>query len=863
MAINDKAKKTNSAPRTKKPVKQKKGRKIFKGICFGLLFCFMAIFVVGAGYAFAIIKSTPPLNVNEVLSLNQASSLYDSSGEFMDNLHSDEERYVIDSSKIPANLKNAFVSIEDERFYSHHGIDPQRIAGAAFLDVKRMLTGQKGMQGASTLTQQLLKNTILTNDLSIERKIKEAYLAVSLEDRLTKDQILTAYLNTIPLGGHAYGVEAASLLYFSKSASDLSLIECAYIAGITQAPTSYSAYNANNQKDPTPYINRTITVLSMMHKLQYISDADYEKAVNDVKNGGLVFKSSKKDYRLNYEWFVYPTVAQVKEDLKEKYNYTDDEASKLMVNGGLKIYTTMNRQLQDFTQATLDDYSNLLINNKEAYDKDGVPLLQASATIMDYKTGQIVTMVGGRGKQMPQSLNRAYNDLKPIGSSTKPLTVYGPGIDKKIITAATPIDDAPLPDDFSNKYKTGNEPYNPLNSPNEYAGLMTAREALTHSKNTAAVLMEDKIGLKTGVSYGEKLGLKYNSASKASIASVALGQFNNNPNDRDGGNTSILAAAYGSFGNDGIYTKPVLYTKVVDSNGKVLLDNTTPKQTKVFSPQTAYILYDMLKGPVNEYNATGAKWGDMPVAGKTGTTSNSTDLWFGGLSAYYSGAVWVGYDKPTKLQGSSSGCASIWGKLMAKAHENLEVKDVQEPSGIVNVSVCKDSGLLPSDLCGQDPRGRVYDEMFIDGTEPTTTCETHVAANINRFTNKVAGPLTPSILTKSNIFIKKDHPNPVTADYYMVLPSSYDAGGTESQTNTATDGSQGNAPPVTNNMAPPPVGDAAPIQNNDNKTNPNASTNDNSNHINTNSNNTNSNNTHNPNGPGSTNSNKPSTIMRP
>ena len=502
----------------------------------------------------------------------------------------------------------------------------------------------------------------------------------------------------------------------------------------------------------------------------------YNKAVNDIKNGGLVFKSSKKDYRLNYEWFVYPAVSQVKEDLKEKYKYTDEEASQLMVNGGLKIYTTMNRQLQDFTQATLDDYSNLGISNRETYDKDGVPLLQASATIMDYRTGHVLAMVGGRGKQQPQSTNRAYNDLRPIGSSTKPLTVYGPGIDKKIITAATPIDDAPLPEEIGKKYPTSDGPYNPLNSPNEYAGLMTARDALTHSKNIGAVIIEDKIGLKTGISYGEKLGLKYNSASKTSIAALALGQFNNDPNDRDGGNTYILAAAYGTFGNNGIYTKPVLYTKVVDATGKTILDNTTPKQTKVFSPQAAYILYDMLKGPVTEYNATGAKWGDMPVAGKTGTTSNSTDLWFAGLSPYLSGSVWVGYDKPTKLIGSSSGCASIWGKLMAKAHEGLEVKDIEEPSGIVKVNVCKDSGLLPSSLCSQDPRGdRVYEELFIEGTEPTDTCETHVVANVNRFSNKLASSGTPSLLTKSVVFIKKDHPNPITEDYSMVLPSTYDS----------------------------------------------------------------------------------------
>lgn len=777
--------KTNDTPRKKKKRKKKKPKKVFRGLGYALLFCFLAIFVVAVGYSFAIIKTTPPLNVGEVLSLNQASSLYDSNKDFMDTLHTDEERYVIDSSKIPSNLKNAFVSIEDERFYKHKGIDLQRIAGSALLDIKKLSTGQKGMHGASTLTQQLIKNTILTNEFSLERKIKEAYLSISLEKQLTKDQILTAYLNTIPLGGQVYGAQAASLLYFSKDASDLSLIECAYIAGITQAPTYYSAYNEANKNDPSRYITRTLTVLSKMNELGYITKNEYDQAVSKVNNGGLVFKSSKKDYRLNYEWFVYPAVAQVKEDLKTKYKYTDDEVSNLLVNGGLKIYTTMNKNLQDFTQSTLDNYSNLGIGNSEKYDADGVPLLQASATIMNYKTGEVLAMVGGRGKQKPQSTNRAYNDLRPIGSTTKPLTVYGPGIDQKIITAASTIDDSPLPAEIGKKYPTNNQPYNPQNSPNEYLGNITPREAVTYSKNVASVITEDKIGLKTGIAYGENLGLKYNSASKTSIAALALGQFNNNPQDRDGGNTYILAGAFGTFGNSGLYTKPILYTKVVDSNGKTLLENKpTPKQ--VFSPQTAYIMYDILKGPVTSYNATAAKWGDMPVAGKTGTTSDSTDLWFTGLSPYLSGSVWVGYDKPTKLIGSSSGCAAIWGKIMAKAHEGLEVKDIEEPSDIVKVAVCKDSGKLPTDLCRQDPRGdRVYDELFIKGTEPTSYCNEHVLANVNKINNKLATPATPAFLTQGRIFVKKANPNPITSDYQYALPAGYD-NATESATSKST-----------------------------------------------------------------------------
>lgn len=822
MAINN-SQKPDKSPQSKKKAKKKKSKakkrkRIFRNIGLGLFFCFLSVFVIFAGYAFAIIKTTPPLDVNAVLTLNQPSSLYDSNGAFMDNLHTEEERYVIESSEIPQNLKNAFISIEDERFMKHNGIDIQRIAGAAIHDVKKILTKQKGLHGASTITQQLIKNTILTNDVSIERKVREIYLAVNLEKKLTKDQILTAYLNTIPLGGTAYGVEAASLMYFSKSASDLSLVECAYLAGITQAPTYYSAYTQSDPNNPT-YINRTKTVLSMMHQLGYITQDEYNDALNQVSNGGLVFKRSKVDYKMNYEWFVYPAVSQVKKDLKEKYKYTDEEVSKLIVNGGLQIYTTMNRDLQDYTQSTLNEYSNLGVSNAETYDADGVPLLQASATIVNYRTGEVLAMVGGRGDQKPQSTNRAYNALKPIGSSTKPLTVYGPAINEEVITAATVIDDAP----FEKNTLNNGQHYDPKNSPNVYAGLTTAREGVKYSKNVVSVKVADMLGLNTAVSYGEQLGLKYNSESKSSIASIALGEFNNNPKDLDGGNTFVLANAFGTFGNNGLYTEPVLYSKVVDANGKTILENKSPTHKEVFSPQTAYIMYDVLKGPIS-YNASAAKWGDMPVAGKTGTTTSSTNLWFSGLTPYLSASVWIGYDNPTTLYGSSSGCAALWGKLMQKAHENYNVTEIEAPTGLVTANVCKDSGLLPSNLCTSDPRGsRVITEYFIEGTEPTETCKTHVSANVNLLNGKLATPATPSIITRSKVFIAKDNPNPVTADYPYILPSLYDntvgydenSGPVEfyPSDNENQDGTNSPTPPVNEPQVNEPPVTESPIEN--------------------------------------------------
>lgn len=752
---------------TKKIVKSnpKSWKTILKRIFFTCLFLGLALFVVGLGYVFAIIKSTPPLDINSVLLLNQPTLIYDRDGALMDNWHTDEERFVIGSDEIPDNLKNAFVSIEDQRFYSHSGIDVKRIAGAFVTDVVKILKGKSGMHGGSTLTQQLLKNTILSDeDFIIERKIKEIYLALKLEKELSKDQILTQYLNTIPLGGTVYGVESASMLYFGKPAIDLSLIECAYLAGITQAPTTYSAYNIKNQDDPSVYLNRTKTVLGKMFELGKISEEEYNQAIIDVDNNGLVFKPSKKNYNLNYEWFVNPAVAEVKKDLQDKYKYTDEELSKLMMNGGLKIYTTMDRGLQDHTQSVLDNLDSRKVGgNGAVLENTNTPALQASATVTDYKTGEVLALVGGRGEQGANSRNRAYSDLRSLGSSIKPLTVYGPAINEKIVTAGSSVDDAPV---------TTLGSWSPENVTKTFDGNISIRDAITYSKNTAAALTANSLGINTAISYGEKLGLIFNDKSK-SLPSIALGQFDN-ANGSDGGNTYISASAFGTFGNNGVYVEPKLYSKVVDASGKTLLENETITKT-VFSSQTAYIMYDLLKGPVKYYGAGDAQFGSMPVAGKTGTSSDAKDFWFSGLTPYLSGSVWVGYDMQNEMSGTSSVAAELWGDIMSKAHEGKEVTEITMPDGIVKASVCKDSGKTPTALCSADPRGnRVSSEYFIAGTEPTSLCESHVMAKINTSNNKLATDKTPKGLIAEKVFVKKSVVSSVTKDFPYLLPTETD-----------------------------------------------------------------------------------------
>lgn len=767
----------NNSKKTKKKKNQPKYKRILKGTFLGILIAALLCFVVGLGYVFAIIKSTDPLDVNAVLNLNEPSMLYDSNGDYIDNLPTEEERESVSLDEMSDYLKDAYISIEDERFYQHHGIDIKRTLGSALRSAIYYVTGKGNIQGGSTLTQQLIKNTLLNNEVKIERKIREIYLSISLENKLSKDQILEAYLNTIPLGGTVYGVEAAAKYYFDKSAKDLNLPESAFLAGLTQAPTTYSPYNPNNIEDPSLYLDRTKTVLAKMLELGKITQDEYDEAYAFVDGNQFAFSQTVTNYKINYEWFVYPALDQVRTDLKETYKYTDEEVDRLFSTGGLKIYTTMDREMQDSTQAVIDDRSSIqqldIYANPEVTDENGVLKLQASAVIIDYRTGQVKALVGGRGDQPARSTNRAYDALRSIGSTTKPLTVYGPAIDTKTITAGTVIDDSTLPSSITSKYPG----WNPTNWNKVANGYITARESLALSKNVPTIIIEDKLGIETGLSYGEKLGLIYGDNSKT-LSTLSLGEFTGTYEDgsTDGGNAFILAAAYGTFGNDGVYTEPILYTKVVDGSGNVLLEKTA-KQEQIFSPQTAYIMRDLLKGPLS-FDGALAKLSNMPVIGKTGTTNDVTDFLFAGLTPYYSGAVWIGYDDNSVIGGASysSSAASLWGAIMAPIHENLEYKEFDgNPGGVTTVSICKDSGKIATDLCAQDQRGsRVYTEMFISGTEPTSVCDVHVTAKVNKNNNKLATENTPENLIVEKVFIKKQNPNSSTLDYQYILPTEKD-----------------------------------------------------------------------------------------
>ncbi|ARC84522.1 penicillin-binding, 1A family protein [Clostridium argentinense CDC 2741] len=759
----------------KKRSRKKTRSKIFKGIYITLIIVLLGSIAIGAGVGYGIIKTAPEIDVQKFLEVEETSTIYDNKGILMDEFNTPEKRISVSIDKVPKILKDAFISIEDERFYSHKGIDFRRLGGAFIADVKIALGLSDGsLQGASTITQQLVKyryflEDSLNNRTSIKRKVQEMYLAYKLEKQyLTKEQILESYMNTIFLGGSAHGIEAASKMYFSKSVDKLTIKQAAFIAGAAQNPSVSFANAFRNYKENTPFDSpRTKTVLEKMLETGAINQGEYDQAMAE----DLLFNFSlKSNNKMNYEYFSRPVIEEVVKDLMSVYGYNKEKAYDELMYGGYRVYTTMDKALQDEIQKVIDD------ENGELISPYANPNLQASAVIMDYKSGEVKCIIGGRGDQPANSYNRAASEnfLRAPGSSLKPLTIYAPAIDSQKLTAGSAFEDAPVPTEMGSKY--GNPPYDPKNSPDMYRGYVTMRDSIRVSANTIAVRIGDAIGLDLASEYGTKFGIHLDDDDKNSMSALALGQLDGGA--LNGTNPLALSSAYGAFGNNGIVTKPKLYTKVVDRNGKTILES-KPESNKVISPETAYIMFDMLKEPIIGTGPS-ANFGNMPIRGKTGTSSDSKDLWFTGLTPYYSCAVWMGNDDYTPVEGmNSDNPSALWGRIMAIAHRDLPYKEIDRPAGVINVDVSRDSGTLPTDLSYRDPRGdRVYSELFISGTQPTTLDDIHVEADVVKGADGryyLPSENTPKERIERRVFITRDYsPSVYLQDSQWVLPTEKD-----------------------------------------------------------------------------------------
>ena len=729
--------KSTSKSTSKQSNSKKKSNKFITFLKIALI----SIFIIGSIgaitfslYASSIISSAAPLNVDDIVTIGEPSTYYSDNNTEIGSVATITKTKLVAYNDMPQDLIDAIISIEDERFNKHGGIDVKRLVGAAVNNFKSKLTGSGGRQGGSTLTQQLIKNKLFMDDAlnnrnEITRKVLEIYYSIKLEDILSKDEILEAYLNTVNFGGQNVGVGIAAESYFTKEVKDLSLLECAFLAGMPQSPGSNYPFNEGFEDmaiNDRPYIKRTKLVLMKMKELNKISEEEYNTAMNQLTTEGVPFNQSvsTSNNRQHYEFFIRPVEQQVKNDLKKKYNYDDDYVENLLAAGSLEIYTTMDKDLQDAAQDIVDNPNSYypLTGITFYVDENGISQPQIGGSFIDYTTGEVKVIIGGRNVEdmPPLSINRAMTNMQ-TGSSAKPLTGYAPAIEEGIINAGSTLKDTSLTNEELKSTGYKETPVNWYTKKSGDFGQLTVRQAIRTSSNLTVIRAVNQLGVEKAFEYGQKLGLGLNESDKG-VAALALGE-------QTYGTTPLkMAAAFGTFGNQGMYTEPILYTKVVDRNGATILESKTTSH-KVFSPETAFITYDLLKAPLTSGGkvtptGTAANFrSDLNLAGKTGTSESSKVLTFAGLSPYYSGSLFLYYDDQSGNnfnRASSGSISNVWGLIMKKAHENLPGKSIAQPSTIVSAYICEESGLLASKNCSYG-----YTEYFVKGTQPTKYCNSH------------------------------------------------------------------------------------------------------------------------------------------
>lgn len=823
-----------------------------------LLVCLIAFTVVGgcAGYGVykGIVDSAPDIHDIDATPTGYLSTVLDNQGnETATLVASGSNRVYVTIDEIPLDLQHAFVAIEDARFYEHNGIDITGIVRAGITGI----TSGRFSQGASTITQQLLKNNVFTDWTSessfadkMERKIQEQYLAIQLEKVEDKNWILENYLNTINLGQNTLGVQAASQRYFNKDVSELTLSECAVIAGITQNPSRY-----NPVSNPDANAERRTKVLNNMLDQGYIDQAAYDTAMADnVYDRIQIVDSETASDNIN-SYFVDALTEQVIDDLMEVKGYTETQAYKALYEGGLTIYSTQDPSIQQIcdeevnnadnygsetkyscsyrltiqkADGTYQNYSeqtmlsyyqsknskyNIDFDSKEAVDaaieqykadimEDGDMIVpngesitytmqpQASMTVIDQSTGEVKAIVGGRGdKTANKTLNRATDTKRQPGSTFKILSAYAPALDIGGMTLASVQDDAP--------YTYSNAAHTPVNNYDKsYRGFTTIREGITYSINIVAVKTLTDIGVDIGYEYLQNFGFSTLCDSDRTQA-LALGGITNGVTNLE------LTAAYATIANGGTYTKPRFYTKILDHDGNVLIDN-TPQTHTVLKETTAWLLTNAMEDVLTNGTGRPAHFNGMPQAGKSGTTSSDRDALFAGYTPYYTCVVWGGYDDNAELSYTTYP-KTLWKSVMGRIHENLDYKDFNKPDGITTATVCKKSGKLAvAGLCDSDPRGSMVEsEYFASGTVPKDYCDHHVRVTIDLSTGGIATDTCPEELRSSNVYITGGSAGTQDAPYLLTddLANSLNAAGSEDP-NAPTTGGAGDTSPDAGAAAP-------------------------------------------------------------
>ena len=616
-----------------KIIKKKKHKHpIIRGIIktfFVILLTLILLIILVGGYAayriYDVVKDVR-LSKNDLTIKYENSVVKDINGNTIAVLNGDENRQSITIDKMSKYLPLAFIAIEDERFYEHEGIDIKRTLAATYT----YLTNKgESPFGGSTITQQLIKNLTQENEDTWQRKVREMARAYYLEEEMTKDEILELYLNLIFLGDTAYGVQQGSIYYFDKNASDLSLAECAFLAGINHSPNMYDAFS-EDEEEIEKIKTRTKVVLDKMLELGKISQEEYNQAKKEVKNG-LNFQEGNITQTM-FPYFIDAALTQIINELQQKHDWTYEQAKLYLFGGGFTIYTTLNPDIQKI----VDDEFNDPKLYKTAIDvKGNLQESQAAMVILDHTTGHVVAVSGGlREKTTAFGFNRATDGRRQTGSSMKPLAVVAPAIDQGIITAATIFDDDPT------TFTYANESFTPKNY-NYYRGLITTREAIGTSQNIPMVKGISLLTPERSVEFLKNAGLTLDERDRG--LSLALGGLTY-------GVTSLeMAGAYGAIANNGLYIQPTFYTKVIDSEGNIELE-VNQRKTQIMKPASAFVVKDILTEPVKSGGtATICAMDQMSVAAKTGTTNNDYDRWLCGFTPYYTAAVWYGYDNSATI----------------------------------------------------------------------------------------------------------------------------------------------------------------------------------------------------------------------
>ena len=631
------------------------------------------------------------------------SVIVDQNGTVLADLSGDEKRKIITLEEMADDLPDAYIAIEDERFYNHSGVDFKRTAGA----IANTLLNGDSSYGGSTITQQLVKNITNDNESTgiegIKRKIREWQRAYQVERMISKEQILELYLNILFVGANnLHGVELGAEYYFDKSAKDLSLAECAFMAGINHSPNSYNPYNTivdNSEKIK----NRTITVLDKMKELGYISEEEYQNAVTEVQNG-LQFGTGKIMGGSVFSYHTDAVISQVVEQVMEEKNMTEQMAKNYVYSSGLTIHSTVDMNIQNRLE---EEYQKekYIISGRER-NSDGTLLnehSQSGMAIVDYKTGNVVAVAGGFGEKTSAGWNRATQMEKQTGSSIKPLADVAPALQEKIITAATVYDDS------STRFGKNYEPKNY----NGFKGLINIRSFIRTSQNIPAVKIMVELTPKKSLEYLQNMGISSLDPVTDNVLSLALGGMTSGVSPLE------MASAYGTIANDGVYISPTFYTSVTDANGETVL---TPKQEtrQVISKQNAYIMKTIIQEPVKSGGtATYCAIPGMDVAAKTGTTDNDYDRWLCGFTPYYAAATWYGYDNSETVYFSGNPAGQIWDAVMTDIHKDLPSSTFVKPEGIVERTVCRTTGCLASRNCTN-----TYTEIFTEDNLPEQ-CTNH------------------------------------------------------------------------------------------------------------------------------------------